>query len=43
MFFCLFEKAHNDYVYQQAWIDKMSRQLYAPDRFQEVTQKTPKN
>ena len=40
--YCVFDKAHKDYLYRQAWVYKLIRELSEPDRFQEITQQAPR-
>lgn len=40
--FCIYDKVHQDYLYNQAWVDKLIRELSKPDKFQEVTSQVPR-
>ena len=39
--FCVFDKAHSDYLYKKAWIDKLTRELSDRVRFRAITQQDP--
>lgn len=36
--FCVFDRAHRDYLYKNAWIEKLTRELSDPVRFKKITQ-----
>ena len=40
--FCVFDTAHGDYLYTDAWIEKLQKELSLAERFEEVTQTAPK-
>ncbi len=40
--FCVFDRAHKDYLYTKAWGNKLIRELSDPVRFEEITQQPPK-
>lgn len=35
--YCVYDKAHNDYLYTDAWVDKLIAEMSDPARFQAVT------
>ena len=40
--FCIFDRAHKDYLYRRAWVDKLVRDLSDAEMFQRVTGQVPK-
>jgi hypothetical protein len=40
--YCAYDAAHGDYVYTDAWIDKLTNELADPDRFQSITRQAPR-
>ena len=40
--FCVHDRAHNDYLYTKAWVDKLCRELVDPERFQAVIGASPR-
>lgn len=39
--YCVYDAAHNDYLYTDAWIDKLSKELSQADNFQNITGVAP--
>lgn len=39
--YCVYDSAHNDYLYTQAWVQKCVTELSSPDRFEEITGRKP--
>ena len=39
--YCVFDSAHKDYLYTEAWTDKLIRELSDPAKFQQITRKPP--
>ena len=40
--FCVHDRAHNDYLYTKAWVDKLCRELADVAKFQEITGALPR-
>jgi hypothetical protein len=40
--YCVYDTAHNDYLYTRAWIEKLARDLASPDVFRTITGREPK-
>lgn len=40
--FCIYDRAHKDYLYTKAWTEKLIRELKNPNRFKKITQKDPR-
>lgn len=39
--YCVYDTAHHDYLYTRAWIEKLARDLVAPEEFRTVTGRDP--
>lgn len=39
--FCVYDDAHRDYLYTQAWIEKLARELSMPSKFKKITGREP--
>ena len=39
--YCVYDRAHKDYLYTKAWIDKLIRELSDSAKFQQITGKPP--
>ena len=35
--YCVYDAAHKDYLYTDAWVEKLAKELANPAKFQEVT------
>ena len=40
--YCIYDRAHNDYLYRKAWTDKLIRELSDSEKFEQITRKPPK-
>ena len=40
--YCVYDSAHKDYLYTNAWTDKLIRELSDPEKFHQITGKPPK-
>jgi hypothetical protein len=40
--FCVHDAAHNDYLYTVAWVERLSKELVDPAKFQEITGAPPR-
>lgn len=39
--FCVYDSAHRDYLYTDAWVEKLAKELLEDSRFKEITGMTP--
>lgn len=40
--YCVYDAVHRDYVYTQAWIEMLARELAIPEKYREITGADPK-
>jgi hypothetical protein len=40
--FCVYDRAHNDYLYTKAWVDQLWRELVDPTRFLSIVGAAPR-
>lgn len=39
--YCIYDRAHNDYLYTRAWVEKLARELRDPDEFESIVGRPP--
>jgi hypothetical protein len=39
--YCIYDQAHEDYVYTKAWVDKLARDLADPGEYERVVGHAP--
>jgi hypothetical protein len=39
--YCLYDEPHDDYLYTDAWVEKLSRELRNPEKYRSITQGRP--
>ena len=40
--YCVYDRAHKDYLYTKNWTDKLIRELSDSEKFEQITRKPPK-